>query len=317
MKTGSSQPLGATATGGAGIVRSSPPLSVVRRIRHAVVLAVIAVAVVTAIVMVPLQGWSYYSKPLRVRGLHQAHSLLRPSGTVGRSLGVAGAALMLAMQLYSLRKRKPRLLRAGSVPAWLEFHIFCGIVGPCLITLHTSFKFNGIVSVAYWSMVLVMLSGFVGRYLYVRIPRTLRGQEMSLQEMEASVAAFKERLLESHLAAGVLAEIDRLEGRASGTASGRATLFGLVFGDFGLRRELRRFKRRLRRDGLPYELLERAAGLVRDRAEMLRRITYLRKTKQLFALWHVFHQPLAVVMLVIVILHVGTAVYFGYGLFGR
>ena len=59
----------------------------------------------------------------------------------------------------------------GSMPLWLEVHIFCGIVGPVLVTFHTSFKFNGIISVAYWSMMAVMLSGFVGRYLYVRIPK--------------------------------------------------------------------------------------------------------------------------------------------------
>ena len=39
-------------------------------------------------------------------------------------------------------------------------HLFCGVVGPVLVTFHTSFKFNGLVSVAYWSMVIVMLSGF-------------------------------------------------------------------------------------------------------------------------------------------------------------
>ena len=52
-------------------------------------------------------------------------------------------------------------------------------MGPVLVTLHTAFKFNGIVSIAYWSMVLVVLSGFVGRYLYVRVPKTLRGTELS------------------------------------------------------------------------------------------------------------------------------------------
>ena len=68
-----------------------------------------------------------------------------------------------------------RLRDAGRMKTWLEVHVFCGIVGPVLVTFHTSFKFNGIVSVAYWSMVAVVLSGFVGRYLYVRIPRSIRG----------------------------------------------------------------------------------------------------------------------------------------------
>ena len=49
---------------------------------------------------------------------------------------------------------------------------------------------------------------------------------------------------------------------------------------------------------------------------LLRRLAYLKKTKRLFEFWHVFHQPLAYVLLLIVIVHVTTAVYFGYA-FGR
>ena len=54
--------------------------------------------------------------------------------------------------------------RLGSIRAWLEVHIFCGLVGPVLVTFHTSFKFNGLISVAYWSMVVVAVSGVIGRY---------------------------------------------------------------------------------------------------------------------------------------------------------
>jgi len=50
---------------------------------------------------------------------------------------------------------------------------------------------------------------------------------------------------------------------------------------------------------------------------LLRRIAYLRQTRKLFELWHVFHRPLAAVMLAIVIVHVATAIYLGYGFFGR
>lgn len=306
----------AAAAGTSGAARTDT-WSAVRRLRHVAVLALLVVTVVAAVVLVPLHGWSYYRTPLRVRALHRSHAVLRPAGSVGRALGVTGAAAMLVMHLYSLRKRRPRLFRSGTVPAWLEFHIFCGIVGPSLITLHTSFKFNGIVAVAYWSMVLVTLSGFVGRYLYVRIPRTLRGQEMSLQDMEATAAALKEQLAAAGLPETVLGEIAAFERRVTEQLSGPATVAGLVTGDALLRWRLNRLRRRVRRPGLGHELIARAVDLELQRAVMLRRIAYLRTTRRLFELWHVFHQPLAVVMLVIVVLHVGTAVYFGYGFTGR
>jgi hypothetical protein len=93
-----------------------------------------------------------------------------------------------------VRKRWLRSPLAGSMRAWLNLHIFAGIVGPVLITFHTAFKFNGVISVAYWSMVAVMLSGFVGRYLYVRIPRTIRGAELSHDAIEQQVADLKDAL---------------------------------------------------------------------------------------------------------------------------
>ena len=46
---------------------------------------------------------------------------------------------------------------------WLEFHIFLCTVGPLLVLYHTAFKFGGIVSVSFWSMVLVVLSGVAGK----------------------------------------------------------------------------------------------------------------------------------------------------------
>ena len=71
---------------------------------------------------------------------------------------------------------------------WLEVHVFCGVIGPVFITFHTSFKFGGIVSVAYWSMIAVVSSGFMGRYLYNHIPHTLRGLEVGRADLERRAA---------------------------------------------------------------------------------------------------------------------------------
>ena len=102
-----------------------------------------------------LGGRQYYGTALAVRAYEPAHRMLRPSGPIGQTFGVFGTMLMLVPFVYMARKRFRRATStSASLRVWLEIHLFCGIVGPVLVTLHTSFKFNGIISAAYWSMVL-------------------------------------------------------------------------------------------------------------------------------------------------------------------
>lgn len=93
----------------------------------------------------------------------------------GHSLGILGFILMLMTEtLYSLRKRS-RSARWGRMSSWLEFHIFTGLVGPFMVLLHTSWKFNGLAGIATLFTVIIVISGFVGRYIYTRVPRTTDG----------------------------------------------------------------------------------------------------------------------------------------------
>lgn len=158
------------------------------------VLASVVCAVVLGVVLWKLGGWDYYRTPLATRGYLPMHKLLRPSGTVGLPLGVAGAIAMLCALPYAARVRWRLLARLGALPKWLEVHVFFGIVGPVLVTLHTALKFNGVVSVGYWLMMTVWSSGFIGRYLYVRIPKSIRGVELSRQEIEAELREMSEAL---------------------------------------------------------------------------------------------------------------------------
>lgn len=102
----------------------------------------------------------------------------RASDFFGHALGVLGFLLMLMTEmLYSLRKRS-RSARWGKMSSWLEFHIFTGLVGPYLVLLHTSWKFNGLAGVTTLFTLIIVISGFIGRYIYTRIPRTVHGTEI-------------------------------------------------------------------------------------------------------------------------------------------
>lgn len=96
----------------------------------------------------------------------------------GHSIGIIGFTFMLMTEtLYSLRKRS-RSVKWGRMSAWLQFHIFTGLVGPYMVLLHTSWKFNGIAGVTTLFTVIIVVSGFIGRYIFTRIPRTLDGLEI-------------------------------------------------------------------------------------------------------------------------------------------
>lgn len=285
-----------------------------KALSHVLVVAAAFCAMVALIVLIGFDGWEYYRAPLRSRGYLPQHALLRPSGPVGLTLGVAGVVSMLCTLPYALRKRWRRLSSLGTVRGWLETHIFFGVVGPVLITFHTSFKFNGLISVAYWLMVLVWTSGFVGRYLYVRIPKTMRGVELSRAEVAARLDAIRAPL--AFLPDAARRELERFD-RAMTLPDGRRLgLLDLFLGELRARLRLALVRRRLRDSGVDVETIDAMVSLAFERASLSRRLTHLERTKQLFELWHVFHRPLVFGLFAIVAVHVGVALFFGYGLFG-
>ncbi len=105
----------------------------------------------------------------------------------GHALGIFGFILMLMTEtLYSLRKRT-RSARWGRMSSWLQFHIFTGLVGPFMVLLHTSWKFNGLAGATTLLTLIIVVSGFIGRYIYTRIPRTLDGLEIEGTLSEAAL----------------------------------------------------------------------------------------------------------------------------------
>jgi hypothetical protein len=118
-------------------------------------------------------------------------------GFYGHTIGILGFVFMLLTEtLYSLRKRT-RSARWGRMADWLQFHIFTGIVGPFMVLLHTSWKFNGLAGVTLLLTGVIVFSGFIGRYIYTRIPRNADGIEDSglVGNMQASALANARRLM--------------------------------------------------------------------------------------------------------------------------
>lgn len=91
----------------------------------------------------------------------------------GTVLGIGGAAFMLVPLVYSMIKRVP-LFRSHLPPfismrTLLAWHVYAGLTGPILALLHTGHKFDSPVGIGLTTiMLIVAISGFIGRYLYIR-----------------------------------------------------------------------------------------------------------------------------------------------------
>ena len=127
-----------------------------------------------------MELWLAFLAAILITGLYALVVVLTreipaASDFFGHSLGIFGFLLMLMTEiLYSLRKRM-RTVRFGRMSLWLQFHIFTGLVGPYMVLLHASWKFHGLAGVTTLLTVVIVISGFVGRYIYTRIPRTADG----------------------------------------------------------------------------------------------------------------------------------------------
>src|SRR6202023_392635 len=151
---------------------------------------------VAVILVIAGYGFNYYTLSAAVRPFSPKHYALRPSGPIGINLGLLGVFLFFLIYLYPLRKKWGWLARQGNSRHWLDFHIVLGTAAPFIIAFHSTFKFGNIAGMAFWSMLAVTLSGFVGRYLYAQIPRSLNAAELSMKEMKDREEALRKELAE-------------------------------------------------------------------------------------------------------------------------
>ncbi len=116
------------------------------------------------------------------------------SSFFGHMIGVIGFLLMLMTEiLYSLRKRS-RSARWGRMSGWLSFHIFTGIVGPYMVLLHTAWTYKGLAGIVTLMTVIVVASGFIGRYIYTSIPRSADGLEVESTAIEQEIEFIKNEI---------------------------------------------------------------------------------------------------------------------------
>jgi hypothetical protein len=222
-------------------------------------------------------------------------------------LGWIGLSLMILMHIYTLRKKAQFMQNWGKASAWLNFHVFCGLLGPTLIFFHCNFKVRGIVAISFWSMVVSLASGIVGRYFYSQIARL---KSELLTENQNRIGRLPTYLsqrgvaVEDDVLKGVLERVYKYVGipKAVDTISPLAALTYSMIGDLRLLIAL---------PAVPSGWPESSRVVLKQIGLMQRKAVFVDSFQRLMGYWHTFHSPFAIFMYAAAIIHVISALIFG------
>jgi hypothetical protein len=234
----------------------------------------------------------------------------------GYWLGIGGLAMMVLLLLYSIRKRFKLFRSWGRIWTWFHIHMILGIVGPTLILFHANFKLGSLNSTMAMScMILVASSGIIGRVIYTRIHHGLSGRQTTLSELKEEQSAGRRSVVEATSAAPELAyHFERFERFALGPSQGAIhSISRLVQARprawVTRRRVMRGLKRVIDRPGASRESwsvenLRLTRSAIKEYLVAVRRIAQLSAYERVFALWHMIHLPLTIMLFLSAAMHV-------------
>lgn len=251
-------------------------------------------------------------------GIREKEYLVAEEG-LGYYLGIVGGSFMLLLLLYPLRKKAKFMRRFGAIKHWFWVHMVLGIIGPVLVLYHSNFSFGSTNStVALTATLIVAGSGLVGRHFYNKIHYGLYGRKMDLKELKGNLEMKKDDLAvvlsyAPRLRARLLAFDDwSLKPSSSFVFSifgfflaGLKTVWNQMLLRIGLRRAIRITARRAGWSKSERRLRMKAAREhISDHMSMAVMVAEFNIYERLFSLWHFFHMPLFILLVLVGIVHV-------------
>jgi hypothetical protein len=232
----------------------------------------------------------------------------------GLTYGVLGTLSILILLYFGVRKRSYRST-FGTLEAWLQSHLYLGLLAAVLILFHTGFRFQDRVAIAAFAVLLVVvLSGVWGALVYTSVPRRLTEVEGDL-----APAAMAEQLNQiartmARLAASRSAPFQKVcQGLVAESVPERLAGWKLLFGagrGKKTRDEASPWAAELVRvPAAEQEDLRQLLVLARQRRELLQRLLAQQRYRNLLAVWLYLHVPLSIVLVALVAAHL-IAVFF-------
>ena len=220
-----------------------------------------------------------------------------PSGPLSVWLGWGGLGSMIVMLIYSVARRSRMFRQWARLSYWLHLHIFLGVQGTVMVIFHSwpmftreggAFLLNpGVLN--FIAVMVVFVSGLVGRYLYSLLPRQIGGEQMAAREVEAELSA-----MEAPLPEAVVELWSKLPPPRT----------------FANLMNAKRATRAALKTLASLDLDEEVRALAHRRVLLERRKVQLTMAQRIFRNWIILHRPIAALMYVLSFVHVALAYMF-------
>ena len=245
--------------------------------------------------------------------------LLSAEDGTGYWLGIIGGSMMLFLLTYSMSKRIKIMRQVMPIKYWFQLHMTLGIVGPLCILFHSNFHLGSLNStVALVCMLLVATSGIAGRYFYTRIHTGLYGTKIQLRDVLTDCHRIRDRVLE-------FATTEKQAGACNKLFTAIDSSLEIFAKSTGLRQwykhqsTIKKIKRSLHSLLASIEQQQTRKGMdlgaintmtkefeqnQKAMENLLSKLASLHIFERLFSLWHVFHIPIFIVMILTAIVHI-------------
>ena len=230
----------------------------------------------------------------------------------GVTYGVLGTLSVLVLLYFGVRKRSYRS-RWGTLEAWLQSHLYLGLLAAVLILFHTGFRFQDKVAVAAFAVLLVVVaSGVWGALVYTSVPRRLTEVEGDLtpEQMDEQLNQLARTM--ARLASGKSEPFQKVcQGLLAELLPPRLAGWKLLFGAARERRdETAPWAAQLSRvRASEQEDLRQLLVLARQRRELHQRLLVQQRYRNLLDVWLYLHVPLSIALVALVAAHL-VAVFF-------
>lgn len=258
-------------------------------------------------------GSDYYGLGEEARLDSPMHEAWRPAGDVGHGIGVVASLVMMSNFLYALRKRVGFLKGTAPINRWLTFHVFVGLLSPAVIAFHSAFQSNNLIaSGTFVSLLVVVGSGLIGRFIYGMVPRA-QGRVVAREVLEEQVHELMDSIGTRILTVKDRGPLQRGLQALQPSFDHSSSVLGLFFrypAAWIMERQRVWAHRKLFADPSDHEDYANSSHLLFRLKFQLELYEALRR---FLGWWRVLHVSLALLLVVIMGAHIGVSLYLGYG----
>ena len=257
----------------------------------------------------------YYDLPVRMRPDQPFHEQLKPTSILGLIFGIAATALICLNLLYLLRRSRIGEWISGTLQYWLSLHMVTGLVAMILLMLHSGMVIrNNSGGHAFIGVIILVITGGIGRYIYSYIPKAANGQETVSEDAKDQMQVLLAEWDQASRPWGqqIQQELDALiqEGLWDKPAYSRA--ISLLTSRFHLGRSLRRLAGLGRAQGLADTQIDQILGLAKRLHKTALMASNLEGIRGLLSSWRFLHRWIALGMVLLAIIHIVTALRFAH-----